>query len=1313
MWRRKRLLGILGLAFALGCGETGGCDGGCAAGPPTGTFPDKAIVPGGAQVRLTETGFAFVADNLQPILETALPDGLGTCLAGSESSGALGETSYCLGECDDGTTGCQITMEIRDAAFHAEPPNVLAVDVTIDAFEFVIDAVFKPFGLDFVDCDITVSSDAFPVTVPISLYIEEPSRHLGFIVGQPEFDLANIDVGMNGTVTCEIINAILSVEFIEDLLFSAINGPVQEAVRVFAEGELCLPCDEVDGSCPPDTICGSGNFCRRLDEGGRCVGKPMGLEGEIDLATLMADFSRGDPSPLLYLLVPGEFAHVEGGGVTLGTLTGVAAEPNRCVPRTHPPAAVDVPVAVALRGNLDPDGNPYHAGVGVHESLLGRALWTAFDGGALCLQVDSSLTEYLSTTMLGMLLGSLRQLADNEDRPVFIAISPQAPPEAVIGAGTVTVDPEEPGQAVIDDPLLTLFLRDLGLHFYAFLDDRYLRVFTIVLDLELPLALVAVPDGLLPVLGDLGEAVVGIEVRNNELLAEDPAQLEALIPTLLGLLGPMLGDSLLSPIALPSFMGFDLSVNKVAGIEDTTMVAVFAGLALAEEEGAQGKRAVVAETEARLAARLPPRSARSGRIRRPSDAWPRAVLDVSGSRAGALPGHRLEYQLSVDGGAWGLFHSAPGGELRVIHPYLSRPGPHRVAVRARLPGRVFSLDRSPTVVVLPDAKPAAPEVRPQSAGPVWLLAALALLGLLGLARSRRAALLVALLAALGLALGCDDERRPAEDALGVEDAACEEPCGNGMVCVEGECVPDETAPCPGGCAVGTVCCESRHECVEIADADCTRHSCEPGFEPVLREEGAYDPATCEREGVVCGCQELPPLSLGTVGRWASVARRPGGGLVVSAYNSTYRDLMVAWTDTARLPRESEWVFLDGLPPDGAVVAGPSGPRAGVKKHGPDVGRWTSVAVAGDGTLHLVYRDEKAGALRYARGTPREEAQGYEFLLSTLDPGPDVGRWAALSLGADGVPAVAYRVDVEVEGDAHVGLRVAWAQGAAPAAPEDWTLHDVEVVSLGLPCGGDCPSGERCVLEEEGSRCVSPSRDCEGGCADDEACVEAACLKIWVPPATLPDFAPGPASGLAATRDLSGRLCVAYHDHSQGVLRYVRVTAEGPEAEPATVAGEVAEGEPPVHVGHHPAVWVDPNGDEHLAYTDVDAAQLMHLHLTAGGQEPVDDGVRRSPSGRVSENRVGASARITRDRAGRLLIVYQDQTFLDLLVGTLHQEEWSFSTVAGHESPYAGAFGTYVSALPALDGEPGDLLLVSFVYNNQTDPPSHGLDLRWR
>ncbi len=1286
--RRFRLACIMALPALLACGGDG-LGGGCGGLEPSGDFPDKARVIGGIQARLSEDGFQFLGDNLEPILGSFLPDGLGTCLAGQSDQGLLGETGYCTeNPCDDGSMGCQLSMEIEEARFLALPPDTIAVEVTIAEFQFVLDAVFKPFGLDLIDCDITLSSPSFPVTVPLVLRIEAPDRRLGFALGQPEFDLANLDLDLSGTLACDIIDAIFSLEFVEDLLFGAINGPVQDAVVGFAEAELCTPCGE-DGACPGVSVCGAGDLCRLEAEDNRCVGKGFGVEGEFDVATLLGDFVRGNPSALSYLIQPGGFVHVEGGGVTLGIIAGTAAIPNDCVPRTNPPAATEAPPAEALRGNFDPDGESFSAAIGIDETFVDRALWTAYDGGMLCLRVDSSISDFLSSATFGLLLPSLKELTESEARPMMLVLAPQEAPEVTLGAGTMTEDPEDPGNFVMEDPLLTVGLNDMGIHFYTVVDERWVRVFTLVVDIDLPVGIAVVEGGaLLPVIGDLSEALRRVEVRNNDLLAEDPAQLESLLPNLLGLALPLLGDSLLSPIDLPPLMGFQLYVQSVTGIQDNTMLGIFTGLGLAPEEAGVAS-SVMAKTRAELLEVSTPVSPRYGD--KPKDAWPRVHIDVSRSVAGGLSGEDLEYQVKIDRTGWGMFQRAPDGVLTVRHPILIAEGDHRIFVRSRVPGLHTSMDVTPVEVVAPvqwprakgrlrtlgfhgrTAKPvvaaggdggscgncAIGQVTPRSSLRIPAL------------RHPAAGLLLAILGGGG---GCEDERPP---------GGKEAPAADG----EGE---GEAAGPPA-------------ECGEIPQADCSLHACDPGYVPDLRSEGRIDTTACDRVGVVCACIEGPPSPLGAVGRYVDIRRLSGGGIAFAGYNSWYGDLMFAELPEPGLPEDDQWQFIDGLPEDSPVRGAPSGPRGGIEKPGPDVGRFSSLTILADGTALIAYRDRSGDQLKLAMGTPGNAERTWAF--SVIDDTPGAGTFTRSSHGADGSVAIAYRAEPAVDGDRSAALRVAWI---APGG--DLVTHEVEVRSLGIPCGGGCQGADKCVIAEDA--CARPGGSCDGGCADDESCYEGQCKQVWAVP-SLVGLPEGSPVGIAVARDPEDRLHVAWHDRVAGTLSTAVVTAEGVAEPPTVVAGAVAEGMTPGEVGRHPAIWIDADGTRHLAFVDAGSDSLMHWRLGEAEPTVVDGGYRTSQSGRVSENLVGGDAVVVRDRGGQLVVLYQDQTFLNLLAASRRNEGWFFETIAGHEPSVPGAFGFHTKALAGLEGDPGDLLVVTYKYDHSSDPPGHGLALLWR
>lgn len=81
----------------------------------------------------------------------------------------------------------------------------------------------------------------------------------------------------------------------------------------------------------------------------------------------------------------------------------------------------------------------------------------------------------------------------------------------------------------------------LELDLYALLEERFVRLFTVSVDLAVPLGLRTDGcAGVTPLVGTLTGAVTNVHVTNSELLAETRASLEGLVPALLTLAEPAL-----------------------------------------------------------------------------------------------------------------------------------------------------------------------------------------------------------------------------------------------------------------------------------------------------------------------------------------------------------------------------------------------------------------------------------------------------------------------------------------------------------------------------------------------------------------------------------------------------------------------------------------------------------------------------------------------------------------------------------------------------------------------------------------------------
>ena len=108
----------------------------------------------------------------------------------------------------------------------------------------------------------------------------------------------------------------------------------------------------------------------------------------------------------------------------------------------------------------------------------------------------------------------------------------------------------------------TFTSRSFAIDFFAWVDDRYVRIMTLTADVELPLSLEVDGTGkLTPVFGDLTTAFTNVTVTNSDLLAESPDQLAQAFPMLLGIaVGQLTGA--LSGIALPALMGLQDQAHR-------------------------------------------------------------------------------------------------------------------------------------------------------------------------------------------------------------------------------------------------------------------------------------------------------------------------------------------------------------------------------------------------------------------------------------------------------------------------------------------------------------------------------------------------------------------------------------------------------------------------------------------------------------------------------------------------------------------------------------------------------------------------------
>src|SRR5262249_61871091 len=130
-------------------------------------------------------------------------------------------------------------------------------------------------------------------------------------------------------------------------------------------------------------------------------------------------------------------------------------------------------------------------------------------------------------------------------------------------------------------------LRNLEIDFYALLFERYVRAFTVAATVDVGINLTFMIDKdhqavIVPTLVGLDASKIKVTVTNTDLLRETPQQLQAVFPTLINLVLPLLSRSL-PDFPVPSFSGFQIGNLQLAHVTSTQddFLAVTGSLATA------------------------------------------------------------------------------------------------------------------------------------------------------------------------------------------------------------------------------------------------------------------------------------------------------------------------------------------------------------------------------------------------------------------------------------------------------------------------------------------------------------------------------------------------------------------------------------------------------------------------------------------------------------------------------------------------------------------------------------------------------------
>jgi hypothetical protein len=368
------------------------------------------------------------------------------------------------------------------------------------------------------------------------------------------------DLSMSDEGSCLALGwacELLDVDVVKALVLQQLSPILEAELTALVVAQACRACGAASEPCPSATDgTGEASACQEgtcVDPRGGCVPRFLGVEGLFELG----EVAPGASGVGLSIAAGGAVA-VEH-GLLVGGRAGVEpAARATCVPALAPPEATPAGPP-AFDAEASP-GLEYDVAGAVSASFLDRALWAAHQAGGLCLELEGSRVGPLDTGLMRVLVPSLAPLAgrDGHDAPMMLVVRPELAPRVEVGPGGV-----EPATGT-PRPALTVVLDELSLDLYALVDDRMVRVLTLTCDVSAPVSFaLGGCDQVTPVVGRL--TATDVRATNAEALAEDPAGLVELLPTLLALAQPALAAGL-GPVSMPTVGGLRLEPLELKGL---------------------------------------------------------------------------------------------------------------------------------------------------------------------------------------------------------------------------------------------------------------------------------------------------------------------------------------------------------------------------------------------------------------------------------------------------------------------------------------------------------------------------------------------------------------------------------------------------------------------------------------------------------------------------------------------------------------------------------------------------------------------------
>lgn len=691
-----------------GCGDCGDCGdcGGCSSSDPYDY--DGDVVEGAVQIHVTDSFFEFLEGNLLDLVAELVgdemeitPDGeIRMCFPPGDDLCSTprfntcnnpGEDGCCMPAADGGpdVVGCPLNIKLGDVSVSTEGDRDVKVRVEIDDIK---GKLFNNKEVGNCWIDISRTSGDFWVELRSQFNVNPVDGNTEMYIGGGN----DIGISMKG----------LSVKTSGSLVCGLAQGQINESlVRGIIGGVPCRGCNS-------NADCGGGGTCSkgmcRDNSGRKCQGVQLGVQMGLDAGGLLQMLDPSAEAALGIFGFLGSYVKTNVDGLQLGMRLGAnAAEPSLCVPRRPSPAIPnkescrdgatcpmlsDLNTINTIKNPATDEDEEFHLGIGVSMSSLNQILWSAYDSGALCLSIsgetDMEGMEMLGTELVSLFVKSLSTLTYGKDQPLLIQLRPQQAP--------IVDFKEDVGQGAEMD----VYIPEMALDFYTIVDERYMRVFTLQVDLELPLGVHIAENMVEIALGDLEEVIVpgSVVVQNVEMVS--PTQVQSLannLPSIIALVVQMLGDDLIPPFEIPEIEGLVLDIvgpgtTMLLEDDEPAAIGIFAKLGFGEFdiEFPGGLRPTLepvitqksidipdpVELRADIAARRAANESFGYRDLMPDV---RVTMDTVGAAQ-----DEVEYAYRINNGPWSFWKRGP--ELIIDNPVLATEGKFNVRITARYRG---------------------------------------------------------------------------------------------------------------------------------------------------------------------------------------------------------------------------------------------------------------------------------------------------------------------------------------------------------------------------------------------------------------------------------------------------------------------------------------------------------------------------------------------------------------------------------------------------------------------------------------------------